>query len=85
VPNPTVAAGHSKALLDFAVSRGTDRQLLIERSHEQIGNIGFLLSYYSLSTEPYFGLISHQVGALFALRRLIFVASQLDRLSWGFI
>jgi AraC-like DNA-binding protein len=32
MPNPTVAAGYPKALLDFAVSRGADRQLLIERS-----------------------------------------------------
>ncbi len=31
--NPTVAAGYPKALLDFAVSRGADRQMLIERSH----------------------------------------------------
>src|SRR5438477_1704855 len=33
MPNPTVAAGYPKALLDFAVSRGADRQMLIERSH----------------------------------------------------
>jgi AraC-like DNA-binding protein len=33
MPNPTVAAGYPKALLDFAVSRGADRQVLIERSH----------------------------------------------------
>ena len=32
MPNPTVAAGYPKALLDFAVSRGADRQTLIERS-----------------------------------------------------
>jgi len=32
MPNPTVAAGYPKALLDFAVSRGADRQILIERS-----------------------------------------------------
>jgi AraC-like DNA-binding protein len=32
MPNPTVAAGYPKALLDFAVSRGADRQVLIERS-----------------------------------------------------
>src|SRR5216684_8350153 len=31
--NPTVAAGYPKALLDFAVSKGADRQMLIERSH----------------------------------------------------
>src|SRR5258706_7493189 len=33
MPNPTVAAGYPKALLDFAVSRRADRQMLIERSH----------------------------------------------------
>jgi AraC-like DNA-binding protein len=32
VPNPTIAAGYAKALLDFAVSRGADRRTLIERS-----------------------------------------------------
>jgi len=32
MPNPTVAAGYPKALLDFAVSKGADRQTLIERS-----------------------------------------------------
>ena len=31
--NPTVSAGYPKALLDFAVSRGADRQTLIARSH----------------------------------------------------
>src|SRR5467141_1658830 len=33
MPNPTVAAGYPKALLDFAVSKGADHQMLIERSH----------------------------------------------------
>ena len=33
MPNPTIAAGYPKALLDFAVSKGADRQMLIERSH----------------------------------------------------
>ncbi len=33
MPNPTVAAGYPKALLDFAVSKGADRHLLIEQSH----------------------------------------------------
>src|SRR6266404_5232434 len=33
MPNPTIAAGYPKALLDFAVSRSADRQMLIERSH----------------------------------------------------
>jgi AraC-like DNA-binding protein len=33
MPNPTVAAGYPKALLDFAVSKGADRQMLIERSN----------------------------------------------------
>jgi AraC-like DNA-binding protein len=32
MPNPTVAAGYPKALLDFAVSKGADRDTLIERS-----------------------------------------------------
>jgi AraC-like DNA-binding protein len=32
MPNPTISAGYPKALLDFAVSRGADRQMLIERS-----------------------------------------------------
>ncbi len=31
--NPTVCAGYPKALLDFAVSKGADRQTLIARSH----------------------------------------------------
>jgi hypothetical protein len=30
--NPTIAAGYPKAFLDFAVSRGADRQTLVERS-----------------------------------------------------
>jgi AraC-like DNA-binding protein len=33
MPNPTVAAGYPKTFLDFAVSKGADRKLLIERSH----------------------------------------------------
>jgi Arabinose-binding domain of AraC transcription regulator, N-term len=32
MPNPTISAGYPKAFLDFAVSRGADRQTLIERS-----------------------------------------------------
>jgi AraC-like DNA-binding protein len=32
MPNPTIAAGYPKALLDFAVSRGADRRTLIARS-----------------------------------------------------
>lgn len=32
MPNPTISAGYPKALLDFAVSKGADRQMLIERS-----------------------------------------------------
>jgi AraC-like DNA-binding protein len=32
MPNPTIAAGYPKALLDFAVSRGADRRMLIARS-----------------------------------------------------
>jgi hypothetical protein len=31
--NPTISAGYPKALLDFAVSRGADRQTLIARAH----------------------------------------------------
>jgi AraC-like DNA-binding protein len=37
--NPTVAAGYPKALLDFAVSRGADRQTLIERSHMPLDDL----------------------------------------------
>jgi AraC-like DNA-binding protein len=33
MPNPTVAAGYPKALLEFSVSKGADRKMLIERSH----------------------------------------------------
>jgi len=33
MPNPTIAAGYPKAFLEFAVSKGADRQTLIERSH----------------------------------------------------
>jgi hypothetical protein len=32
MPNPTIAAGYPKALLDFAVSRGADRRTLIARA-----------------------------------------------------
>jgi AraC-like DNA-binding protein len=32
VPNPTISAGYPKALLDFAVSKGADRETLIDRS-----------------------------------------------------
>ena len=32
MPNPTISAGYPKALLDFAISRGADRQTLIQRS-----------------------------------------------------
>src|SRR5258706_15595170 len=32
MPNPTISAGYPKSLLDFAVSRGADRKMLIERS-----------------------------------------------------
>ena len=31
--NPTIAAGYPRAFLDFAVSRGADRQTLLARSH----------------------------------------------------
>src|SRR5260221_12076633 len=31
--NPTVCSGYPKALLEFAVSRGADRQSLIAKSH----------------------------------------------------
>jgi AraC-like DNA-binding protein len=31
--NPTISAGYPRALLDFAVSRGADRETLIARSH----------------------------------------------------
>ncbi len=39
MPNPTVAAGYPKAFLDFAVSRGADRRLLIERSHVRLDDL----------------------------------------------
>ncbi len=39
MPNPTVAAGYPKALLDFAVSRGANRQTLIERSGIRPGDL----------------------------------------------
>jgi AraC-like DNA-binding protein len=39
VPNPTIAAGYPKSLLDFAVSRGADRQMLIERSHIRLDDL----------------------------------------------
>jgi AraC-like DNA-binding protein len=32
MPNPTISAGYPRALLDFAVSKGADRRMLIERS-----------------------------------------------------
>src|SRR6266849_2940556 len=37
--NPTVAAGYPKALLDFAVSKGADRQPLIQRSHIRLEDL----------------------------------------------
>ena len=39
MPNPTVAAGYPKALLDFAVSRGADRERLIEWSGIRPGDL----------------------------------------------
>ena len=39
MPNPTIAAGYPKALLDFAVSRGADRQVLIERSQIRLDDL----------------------------------------------
>jgi AraC-like DNA-binding protein len=39
MPNPTIAAGYPKALLDFAVSRGADRQLLLERSQIRLDDL----------------------------------------------
>src|SRR6266478_9674794 len=39
MPNPTVAAGYPKALLDFAVSKGADRQLLLERSQIRLDDL----------------------------------------------
>jgi AraC-like DNA-binding protein len=39
MPNPTLAAGYPKALLDFAVSRGANRQTLIERSHIRLEDL----------------------------------------------
>jgi AraC-like DNA-binding protein len=39
MPNPTIAAGYPKALLDFAVSKGADRQMLIERSQISLDDL----------------------------------------------
>jgi AraC-like DNA-binding protein len=39
MPNPTISAGYPKALLDFAVARGADPQLLIERSHIRLEDL----------------------------------------------
>jgi AraC-like DNA-binding protein len=39
MPNPTVAAGYPKAFLDFAVSRGADRRMLLERSHIRLDDL----------------------------------------------
>src|SRR5258707_12087734 len=39
MPNPTISAGYPKALLDFAVSRGADRQVLIEQSHIRLEDL----------------------------------------------
>jgi len=39
MPNPTMAAGYPRALLDFAVSRGADRQMLIERSQIRLDDL----------------------------------------------
>src|SRR5207237_4100176 len=39
MPNPTISAGYPKALLDFAVSRGADRQRLIERSQIRLDDL----------------------------------------------
>jgi AraC-like DNA-binding protein len=39
MPNPTIAAGYPKALLDFAVARGADRQMLIEQSGIRQGDL----------------------------------------------
>ena len=37
--NPTIAAGYPKAFLDFAVSRGADRQTLIKRSQISLDDL----------------------------------------------
>ena len=39
MPNPTIAAGYPKALLDFAISKGADRQRLIERSQIRLDDL----------------------------------------------
>ncbi len=39
MPNPTIAAGYPKALLDFAVSKGANRQLLLERSQIRLDDL----------------------------------------------
>ncbi len=40
MPNPTIAAGYPKAFLDFAVSKGADRQTLLERSGISAADLG---------------------------------------------
>src|SRR6266568_3041024 len=39
MPNPTIAAGYPRGFLDFAVSRGADRQMLIERSQIRLDDL----------------------------------------------
>lgn len=39
MPNPTISAGYPKAFLDFAVSRGADRQMLIQQSHISLDDL----------------------------------------------
>src|SRR5258706_3692712 len=37
--NPTIAAGYPRAFLDFAVSRGADRRILMERSQIRLEDL----------------------------------------------
>jgi AraC-like DNA-binding protein len=39
MPNATVSAGYPRALLDFAVSKGADRRMLIERSQIRLDDL----------------------------------------------
>ena len=42
MPNPTIAAGYPKAFLDFAVSKGADRQTLLDRSGISLSDLSDL-------------------------------------------
>jgi len=49
MPNPTIAAGYPKAFLDFAVSKGADRQTLLDRSEIPLADLSDLEKRIPLS------------------------------------